>query len=129
MTYATTVTVDQGFVPVLARVRTALNEQGFGVITEIDMQATMKAKLDVDIAPYTILGACNPKFAHEALGLEPSLGVLLPCNVVVRQIDDESTVVEAINPATMVELSGNPQMAHLSAAVGERLTAALASLT
>jgi uncharacterized protein (DUF302 family) len=128
MTYFTEVSIDEEFATVLANTRSALSEQGFGVITEIDMQATMKAKLDVDIAPYVILGACNPKFAREALELEPTLGVLLPCNVVVRQVAEETTVVEAIDPATMVELSGNPAMAPLSAQVGDRLAAALASV-
>jgi len=129
MTFLTAVTVDLPFAPTLARVRESLTEQGFGVITEIDMQATMKAKLNVEMAPYVILGACNPKFAHEALELEPSLGVLLPCNVVVRQASQDSTIVEAIDPATMVELTGNQEMAGVSTQVGARLSAALAALS
>ena len=87
-TYALSITLDAGFADTVERTRAALAEQGFGVLTEIDVAATMKAKLDVDMAPHLILGACNPPLAHQALLAEPSIGLLLPCNVVVRTLDD-----------------------------------------
>ena len=102
MSYALTATVHQAFAPSLAAAREALAEQGFGVLTEIDIRATLKAKLDVDVPPQVILGACRPPLAHAALQAEPSVGLLLPCNVVVRAVDDDTTLVEALDPAVMV---------------------------
>jgi len=110
MGYAITTTVDQPFGIVLARVRAALVAQGFGVLTEIDIKATLKDKLGVDVAPQIILGACRPPLAYAALQAEPSIGLLLPCNVVVRATDDDSTVVEAVNPQTMVSMTANPEL-------------------
>ncbi len=127
MTYTLTTTLDRPFDDTVVRVREALAEQGFGVITEIDMQATLRAKLGVEIAPQLILGACNPSYAVQALGVEDSIGVLLPCNVVVRA-DGESTVVEAIDPDTMVALTGNADVAPLAADIKGRLQAAFAAL-
>ena len=127
MTYGTTVVLPQPFDEAVAAVRVALADQGFGVLTEIDMQATMRAKLDKDLPPYVILGACNPPLAYRALLAEPSLGLLLPCNVVVRQTD-HGTVVEAIDPMTMVSISGNPALQPIVDEVAGRLTAALAAL-
>ena len=128
MTYGTTVVLHQPFDDAVAAVRVALSDQGFGVLTEIDMQATMKAKLDADLEPYLILGACNPPLAYRALQAEPSVGLLLPCNVIIRQTD-QGTVVEAIDPMTMVSISGNPALQPVVDEVVVRLNAALAALT
>ena len=129
MSYAISTTVDQPFEQTVAAVRTALTDQGFGVLTEIDLAATLKAKLDVDIAPQIILGACRPPLAHHGLQVEPSIGVLLPCNVVIRSIGDTSTIVEALDPATMVALTGNPALAEVADDAAARLRRALADLT
>jgi uncharacterized protein (DUF302 family) len=112
----------------LIATRDALAVQGFGVLTEIDMQATLKAKLGVDIAPQVILGACRPPLAHAALQAEPSIGLLLPCNVVVRAVDDDHTRVETIDPAIMVSVTGNPDLQAVATEARARLTAALHSL-
>jgi uncharacterized protein (DUF302 family) len=127
-TYGISATLDRDFATAVADVKAALAEQGFGIITEIDMQATLKAKLDVDIAPQVILGACNPVFANKALAAEPSIGLLLPCNVVVRATD-AGTVVEMIDTRTMVELAENPAMAEIAGEVGQRLQAALTAVS
>ncbi|TAM88080.1 MAG: DUF302 domain-containing protein [Jatrophihabitans sp.] len=116
------------FQDAVTRARAALAEEGFGVLTEIDVAATMKAKLDLDVAPQVILGACNPSLAHRALEVEPSLGVLLPCNVVVRTEDDGATVVEAIDPAAMVSATGNQALAPVAGEVRARLDRVLDSL-
>ena len=126
--YAIAVTVYRPFGDTLAATRDALAAQGFGVLTEIDMQATLKAKLGVDIAPQVILGACRPPLAHAALQVEPSIGLLLPCNVVVRQVDDDRTRVETIDPDIMVSVAGNPDLQPVATEARTRLTAALHSL-
>lgn len=127
MAYGTSITVDASFAEVVTRTRQALADQGFGIVTEIDMQAVLKAKLDADIEPYMIWGACAPAYALRAIEAEPSIGLLLPCNVVIR-CAGTSVVVEAIDPATLVDLTGNPQMAGISTEVGQRLDAALAAI-
>ena len=129
MSYALSTTVRRPFAEALDATRSALSEQGFGVLTEIDLSATLKEKLDADIAPQVILGACRPPLAHAALEAEPSIGLLLPCNVVVRAIDDDSTLVEAMDPEIMVTLTGNANLSDVAADARERLTAALAALT
>ena len=129
MGYALSATVDRPYETVLAQVRTALADQGFGILTEIDLKATMKAKLDAELAPQVILGACRPPLAHAALQAEPSIGLLLPCNVVVREMDDRSTRVEVIDPHTMVALTANPDLRPVADDATSRLTAALDSLT
>lgn len=127
MSYAITTTVAKPFDEALQATRDALAEQGFGVLTEIDVKATMKAKLDVDVPAHTILGACRPPLAHEALQREPSLGLLLPCNVVVR--DDQGTiVVEAIDPSMMVEMTGNAGLQGVATEATKRLSAAIAAV-
>ena len=127
-TYAIAVTVHRSFGDTLTATREALAAQGFGVLTEIDMQATLQAKLDVDIAPQVILGACRPPLAHAALQAEPSIGLLLPCNVVVRQVDDDRVRVETIDPDIMVSVTGNPDLQAVATEARTRLTAALHSL-
>ena len=129
MGYALAVTVERPFVPTLEAVRAALGEQGFGVLTEIDLAATLKAKIGADIPPQVILGACRPPLAHAALQAEPSIGLLLPCNVVVRAVDDTTTLVEAMDPEVMVALTRNDGLGEVAQDAGRRLSAALASLT
>ena len=112
----------------VAAVRTALEDQGFGILTEIDLKATLKTKLDVDVAPQVILGACRPALAYEALTAEPSIAAVLPCNVVVRAIDETITVVEAFDPDAMMGLADNDALYAVAADAKQRLTAALAAL-
>ena len=128
MSYTLATTVPRPYDDTVAAVRAALGEQGFGVLTEIDLRATLAAKLGVEVAPQVILGACRPPLAHLALEIEPSVAALLPCNVVVRALDETTTVVEAIDPATMTELVG-PALAPVADEARTRLTAALAALT
>ena len=129
MSYAISTTIKQPYDAVVAQVRAALADQGFGVLTEIDVKATMKAKLDADIAPQVILGACRPPLALAALQAEPSIGLLLPCNVVVRALDETTTAVEAVDPQTMVSMTGNPALQDVADDAAQRLRAALDSLT
>lgn len=128
MGYALSTTVQRGFDDTLTATREALGEQGFGVLTEIDLKATLKAKLDVDVPPQVILGACRPPLAHAALQAEPSVGLLLPCNVVVRSVDETTTLVEALDPQVMVGLTDNTALTDVADEAGRRLAAALDSL-
>ncbi len=128
MSYGTSITVDLPFAGAVARVRDALKGQGFGVLTEIDVTATLRDKLGEQIEDYVILGACNPPFAHQALGIDRGIGLLLPCNVVVRAAGD-GTVVEALDPQVMVTLTGRPELKPIADQVARRLTDALAGLT
>jgi uncharacterized protein (DUF302 family) len=128
MSYGTSITVDLLFPEAVARGRDALQQQGFGVLTEIDVTATLRDKLGEQMEDYVILGACNPPFAHQALGIDRSIGLLLPCNVVVRAAGD-GTVVEALDPQVMVTLTGRPELKPIADQVARRLTAALAELT
>ncbi|MCL7366751.1 DUF302 domain-containing protein [Streptomyces sp. ESR1.13] len=127
MRYGRTITLAGPFDKVQHDVRQALADQGFGVLTEIDVQATLKAKLDQDMEPYVILGACNPPLAHRALEADRSVGLLLPCNVVVRG-DGDRVVVQAIDPGTMVTLTGLDAMAPVADEAARRLDATLSSL-
>ena len=127
MSYGTQITLDAPFGDTLARVRAALAAQGFGVLTEIDVTATMKAKLGEQMEDYVILGACNPPFAHQALEVDRSIGLLLPCNVVVRAAGG-ATVVEALDPQVMTTLTGRPELKPVADEVARRLAAALATL-
>ncbi len=112
----------------LARVPAALKSEGFGVLTEIDIQGTLKQKLGVDFRRYRILGACNPPLAHEALQAELEVGLMLPCNVVVYEGDDGKAVVLAIDPTKTMAATGNPKLAELAEAVKQKLTRAVAKL-
>ncbi len=124
MEYGSTITTDLGFDETVERTRAALAEQGFGVLTEIDVQATMKKKLDKDLAPQVILGACNPDLAFLALQADPGIGLLLPCNVVVRRENDR-TIVAALDPQMMVSLPGLPELQPVADEAAKRLNAAL----
>lgn len=106
----------------------ALKAEGFGVLTDIDVQATLKLKLGEDMPPYRILGACNPTLAHKALTAEPSIGLLLPCNVVVRQDDSGTVHVEFMDPGAVLDLVENPMVHELAQDVTERLNRVLAAL-
>ena len=127
--YTLSTTVDRAFPEVVELVRAALAEQGFGIITEIDMSATLKAKLDVDIPPQVILGACRPALAHQALLADPSIAALLPCNVVVRQVDGASTEVEALDPALMARLTEGDGVRSVATDARERLMKMLENLS
>ncbi len=130
---ALTTTTAGPFEAAVARVRDVLSDQGFGVLTEIDVRATLNKKLGDgtgdEVGDYLILGACNPQFANRAVRLYPQIGVLLPCNVVLRSKPDSTdVVVEAMNPAIMVGVTGESALAEIAGEVGSRLQAALANL-
>lgn len=127
MSYGISTVVDAAFPETLERVRAALQREGFGILTEIDFAATLQAKIGAVMDPYVVLGACNPPLAHQALGAEPGIGLLLPCNVAVRA-DGDRTIVEALDPQVMVTLTGNPQVQPLADDATARLRAALATL-
>jgi uncharacterized protein (DUF302 family) len=114
-------TVSLDFAAAVARVTEELAKEGFGVLTEIDVQATLKKKLDKDMPPYRILGACNPSFAHRALDAEPSIGLLLPCNVVVRQDAGGQVSVEFMDPNAVLEMVPRPEVHALATEVRARL--------
>lgn len=116
--------LDRPFDDVVADVKGALKEQGFGVLTEIDIRETLKAKLDVDVAPQLILGACNPKLAHRALEVDPRIAALLPCNVVVR-VDGDRTVVDALDPKILAEVTANSELEPIANEARDRIIAAL----
>ncbi len=128
MSYGKTVTLDAPFAETVTRVRDALKEQGFGVLTEIDMTAAMRDKLGKEIEDYVILGACNPPLAHSALGVDRSIGLLLPCNVVVRTAGGR-TVVEALDPQVMVTLTGDSELKPIADEASRRLEQVLAALS
>ncbi|MCK8613218.1 DUF302 domain-containing protein [Gordonia sp. C13] len=123
-------TLQTGFDDAVARTREALSDVGFGVLTEIDVRATLKKKLDEDMENYLILGACNPQSAHRALGIERQIGLLLPCNVVVRDDTDNpgTVIVEAMNPDIMVAVTDAPGLPEVASGAAELLQKAIASL-
>jgi uncharacterized protein (DUF302 family) len=127
--YTLSTTIPRPYDETVAAVRAALADQGFGVLTEIDLRATLKANLDVDVAPQVILGACRPPLAHAALQAEPSIAAVLPCNVVVREVEPGTTVVEAFDPALMTGIVGSDALDEVAADARARLTAALAAVT
>lgn len=116
------------FEDAVAKVTQELAKEGFGALTEIDVAATMKKKLDVTMPPYRILGACNPQFAHRAIGAEPQIGALLPCNVVVRVDAEGRTLVEFMDPIAVMDLVGKAEVRPIAAEVRQRLERVLAAL-
>lgn len=128
MAYYLGTTVDLPFDDAIARTREALKAEGFGVITEIDIKDTLKHKIGVDFRRYTILGACNPKLAHEALQIEDKVGTMLPCNVVVQEVDAGRTEIAAIDPVASMQAIENPRLHEAAEAVRGKLQRVVDSL-
>ena len=118
---------DRSFDDIDARTRAALADKGFGVLTEIDVQTTMKKKLDVEMPPYRILGACNPKMAHQAIGMEPRVGAMLPCNVILREVTG-GVEVSAIDPVASMQAINNPELHAVAGQVRDLLAEAVAAI-
>jgi uncharacterized protein (DUF302 family) len=128
MAYYFSRTISRPFAAVVADVTARLKEQGFGLLSDIDVQATLKAKIGADMGGYRILGACNPRFAHEALKIEHNLGVLLPCNVVVRETADHRVEVASVDPVAAMERTGNPALTATAEEVRRLLAKTLSEL-
>lgn len=128
MSYYLSRTLPLPFDDAIIKITATLKQEGFGILTDIDVQATLKAKLGADTPRYRILGACNPTFAHEALQLEDKLGVLLPCNVIIRDAGAGMVEVAAINPVSSMAQVGNPRLEALAGEVHTRLTQAIDAL-
>ena len=125
MSYYFSKTINAGFEDAVARTREALKLEGFGIITEIDVQKTFKSKIGVDFRPYLILGACNPAMAYEALQVEDKVGTMLPCNVVVQESSEGSVEIAAIDPVASMQAIGNPDLTQKAAAIAGKLQSAL----
>ena len=128
MAYYISKTVRGPFEAVVADVTAQLKQQGFGLLTDIDVQATLKAKIGADIPRYRILGACNPRFAHEALKIENKLGVLLPCNVILRETTDGQVEVASVDPVAAMQRTGNPALESTAEEVRRLLSAAVSNV-
>jgi uncharacterized protein (DUF302 family) len=125
VTYHFTRVVDLGFDDAIAKVTQALQEHGFGILTEIDVKATLKRKLDVDFRPYRILGACNPKMAYQALQVESKIGTMLPCNVVIEQSADGKVEISAVDPVASMSAIDNPKLGAIANEVRDMLRKAV----
>lgn len=128
MTYYFSKTVSITFEEAIDKMTSALQEKGFGVLTTIDVRATLKKKLDVDFRPYTILGACNPEFAHKALLAEDKIGTMLPCNVIVQQTGDGAVEVSAVDPAASMQAVDNPELGAIAEDVRRALQGVVEAL-
>ena len=128
MSYHFSKTIKLPFDEAIDKVTEALKNEGFGILTEIDVQATLKKKLNVDFRPYKILGACNPPFAYEALKLEEKIGTMLPCNVIVQEQADGIIEVSAIDPVASMGAIGNPEVVVIAEQVQEKLKKVMANL-
>ena len=129
MDFARTITLDLPHEQTVSQVKQAFADQGFGTLTEIDVQATLKQKLGQDMEPYVILGACNPQLAHRALDLDREIGLLLPCNVVIRAINDGTTLVQALDPQVMVTVPEREELRPIAEEAATRIQAALHALS
>lgn len=127
--YVLSSTVNLPYAETVAAVRQALQEQGFGVLTEIDVRATLRDKIGAEVEDYLILGACNPELAHRALQIDRAIGALLPCNVVVRRVDEDSSLVQILDPQIMVQVPGRAELQPIADDATRRLGGALRSLT
>ncbi len=117
---------DKPFADTIENLKASLQKEGFGILTQIDLKETFKKKLDIDYRNYQILGACNPNFAHKALAIEPTLGVMLPCNIAVQEQDNGEVIISAINPMETMALSiQNDELENVAAQVSERLNRAV----
>jgi uncharacterized protein (DUF302 family) len=128
MSYYLSRAVDGSFESAVTEVADRLKAEGFGILTDIDVQATLRSKLGLDMGKYRILGACNPTFAHQALQIEDKLGVLLPCNVIVRETAEGRVEVATVDPVAAMERTGNPALRGTAELVRERLSRALAQM-
>jgi uncharacterized protein (DUF302 family) len=128
MSYHISKTLALPFDEAVAATTTALQKHGFGVLTEIDVQATLKKKLDVAFRPYRILGACNPKMAYQALEIEDKIGTMLPCNVIVQRREDGRVEVSAVDPVASMQAIDNPELARLAGTVREMLRQVIAEI-
>ena len=127
MDFTRRIELDANYNDAIPLVKEALKNQGFGILTEIDIRKTLKEKLDIEVEPQIILGACNPNLAHRALGIDPRVATLLPCNVVVR-VEKGRTVVEALNPKLIADIPGNPALTPIADEASRLINAALDSL-
>jgi uncharacterized protein (DUF302 family) len=125
MSYYFSKTLTTGFDDAISRTTAALKDRGFGIITEVDVQQTLKNKIGVDFRQYRILGACNPKLAHEALQIEDKIGTMLPCNVVVQEVSKDETEIAAIDPVASMQAVDNPRLKEAAARVRDLLKSAI----
>ena len=128
MSYYFSKKVKFSFEQAVAKVKEALQKEGFGVLTEIDVRATLKKKLNVEFRPYQILGACNPPFAYQALQAEDKIGTMLPCNIIVQQLSDEECEIAAINPLESMKAIGNPKLREVAEQVQAKLKSVIYSI-
>jgi uncharacterized protein (DUF302 family) len=127
--YAFSTVVDASYDDAVSKVRDALKEEGFGILTEIDVKETLKKKLDKDFRKYIILGACNPPYAYRSLNADLDVGLLLPCNVIVYETDDKKAYVAAINPVSALEIIQNQELKDIAQEVSEKLKRVIKQLT